>query len=879
MIVLCCLRLLAATLSGTVSDPSGSAVSGAKVTVRNAQQTILGSEITGGAGEFAFADLPSGSFLVRVEHANFIAVETPVRVTARGGVERRIVLSVSPVQSEITVTAESGSVESLGGTPQRVNRISRDLLEERTATTIVEAAANEPGVDQQRTVPGMGAFFVRGMTGKGVAVYRDGVRYSTSAQRGGVSTFQALTDAAHLDSVEILRGPNSAQYGSDALGGTVHLLSRSPSFTADRRTLGIEGSTFYQSAAHAWGAQTTGSFSGQRLAAILSLTGRRTNTLRTGGALDSHGAVTRFLGLPGNVPGGRLSDTAFSQYGGAIHVQAQLTPLRHAIFHYERAQIDGAKRYDQLLGGDGNLIADLRNLMLDFGYVRLQGYRLGGLDQAWVSASYNAQREERVNQGGAGNPSAGISHQYERLRAWGMQAQAEKSLGAHGMVFGLESYFERMRAPAFTLHPETLVTALTRPRVPDGAAYKQIGVFAQDAWETPGKWLRITGAIRWNATLYRSRAANSPLVNGTPLWPDDKLSASAWSGRVGLAARPANHLAVHALYSRGFRAPNMTDLGSLGLQGNGFYEVAYKDVEGRQARFGDTAGASARPAGAAAALRPETTDSLEAGATLTTSRLRLEAGGFRMVLNDSLLTRTLLLPPGASGASLGDQIIADQFPNGAVLVPAAINPVLIRVNSGRAIFSGLEQSLRWRVAPQFTLTQNLSWIRAADAASGRPPDIEPGVPAPSMNLTLLYAPPSRRFWIECYLLAVDRQDRLSSLALADRRIGAPRSRQNIASFFNNGARVRGLVDNGVLLATGETLPQVQARVLGNAGEAPLFTGIPGYATAGVRGGFAIGARNQVMIDISNLSDRNYRGIGWGVDAAGRGVLLRWKFRL
>ena len=123
-----------------------------------------------------------------------------------------------------------------------------------------------------------------------------------------------------------------------------------------------------------------------------------------------------------------------------------------------------------------------------------------------------------------------------------------------------------------------------------------------------------------------------------------------------------------------------------------------------------------------------------------------------------------------------------------------------------------------------------------------------------------------------------RQERLSSLALSDRRIGNPRSRANIQSFFNNGARIRGLVVNGVLVPTGETLSEVQNRVLGTAGSAPQFSAIPGYAVFGVRGGISVGERSDVLVDFSNIGDQNYRGIGWGVDGPGRGVTVRLRHR-
>ena len=109
---------------------------------------------------------------------------------------------------------------------------------------------------------------------------------------------------------------------------------------------------------------------------------------------------------------------------------------------------------------------------------------------------------------------------------------------------------------------------------------------------------------------------------------------------------------------------------------------------------------------------------------------------------------------------------------------------------------------------------------------------------------------------------------------------------SIASFFNNGARARGLIGNGpdtlpntsddILLATGETLAQVQARVLGpSLTAAPLYTEIPSYATIGIRGGLNFGI-HSVILDAQNLTDENYRGPSWGMDAPGIGVFVGYR---
>jgi hemoglobin/transferrin/lactoferrin receptor protein len=321
----------------------------------------------------------------------------------------------------------------------------------------------------------------------------------------------------------------------------------------------------------------------------------------------------------------------------------------------------------------------------------------------------------------------------------------------------------------------------------------------------------------------------------------------------------------------------VTDLGTLGLQGNGFYEASPGAVFGRGGMVGDRADAQAQSIGRPVApLRPETSDNIEAGLTWNSPRLRIDLAGFRIWLGNSIVSQTLLLPAGAVGQPLGDQIIIGQLPSGAVYVPVSPNPVLVRANYGGVRLDGVEHELRWRWNRAWAWRHNFTWIEARHRATGRPPDLEPGIPPPAFHAALLWSPPDRSWWVEPYLTIADEQRRLSSLALADRRIGATRSRANIATFFNNGAAARGWVANGRLLATGESLAEVQQRVLGPANSAPLFSRIPGYAVVGLRGGWTLRARHQFLVDLSNLTDRNWRGIGWGVDAPGFGVSLRYR---
>ena len=849
-----------------VVDAAGHAVPDARATIYNAARVIAAVATTDKLGSIAI-DLPSpGRYLLVVAHGGFAERSIPLDVPGSVKVE----LSVRPVQEEITVTAEAGQVRGAESVAQRMTIINLNQIRERTATVLSEVASGELGVAQLRTSSTMGAFFVRGLTGKNVSVYRDGIRFTTAAQRGGVSTFQNLLESSSLSSIEFVRGPNGAQYGSDSVGGTVNLQSLAVEFSSAASRWNGELSPFFHSATNGYGGNALFAFSGTRVGFISNLSARRINRFRTGGGLDSHAAVTRFLGLPSTVIGTeRLTDSAFTQYGGSMHAQFLLSSKQQFVAHYERGQQDGGKRYDQLLGGDGNLIADLRNLMVDLGYLRLQRFGWGVFDQASITGSFNAQREERINQGGQGNPTASITNQFERNRVFGMQFQLSKRLGGgHETLIGGEGYHERMVAPAFTFNPVTRVTVLSRPRVPDGATYKTHGLFAQDAWSPfqSGR-LRLSGALRFGGATYRS------------VTPSDSLTANALSGRFGGVLKLSQPLSLHATYSRGFRAPNMTDLGTLGVQGNGFFEANVNDVSTRGARIGNRADDQAIDSGLTVErLRPEKTDNYDVGAQFRNGRVMVEATAFWIRLNNTIVSQTLLLPQGAVGQAIGDQTITRQLASGAVFVPIATQPVLVRANFTGARLNGFEQRFKLKINRQLSFDQNLTYIYAKDIVTGLAPDIEPGSPPTLVNFRLLWSPPSKRFWAEVYSTVSDRQTRIPSISLADRRTGAARSRTNIANFFNNGARVRGLVANGILIATGETVAQVQNRVLGTATSAPMFTAIPGWGIVGLRAGVPVGEKSDLFVDFANVADKNYRGIGWGMDGAGRSITLKWRMR-
>jgi hemoglobin/transferrin/lactoferrin receptor protein len=612
------------------------------------------------------------------------------------------------------------------------------------------------------------------------------------------------------------------------------------------------------------------------------------NDYRPGGGFDSHAAVTRFLGLPSDkLMSDRLPDTGFTQYGGMFKLNWAPTPSDQILISYTRSQQDRGKRYDQLLGGDGNLVADVKDFVGDLFYIKYNRANLGPFDQVSATYSYNSQHEERVNQGGNGNPAAAVNHEPETTIAHGFQLRATARLGERqDFQIGFDFYPEHIQAASYGVNPATGALSVRRGRVPDGATYSSFGAYLQDVWTIIPGALRFVGGLRYSAARYESKASTSPLVGGKTLWPDDSLSASSVTFRAGLSATPSKNFSISANVSRGFRAPHMTDLGTVGLTGSGF-QVSADTVQGMSATIGDGAGASAVSTGRAVGqLRPETSLTWELGFGYHGRAVRTEASLFVNTIRDNIVYQALILPPGAVGLSLGDQIIGSQTPTGAVYVPASSSPVLVRANYGDARIIGLEHTFRWDLSPRIGVETVLTLLHAEDIATGLAPNIEGGTPGPDFYLKLKYASPGGKFWLEPVLHAVGKQTRLSTLDIEDRRTGATRTRSNIRNFFSNGATTRGWVGPGadgiygsaddILTATGETLAQVQDRVLGaGVNSAPLFTAVPAYMTVSVRAGLRLWGRHDLILGLENLTDENYRGIAWGMDAYGRGITISY----
>ncbi len=209
----------AGSLTGEVVDPSGRPVPGAVVTAR-AQVGPVIYTATDDAGRFALPSLPAGTYRLAVELDGFRADALTAAVEPGGSATVTIRLRLSAV-SEALVVSASYVDTPLSESPAGTTVLTRRDLDSRQIVTVADALSLTSGAAVSAN-GGLGAvtsLFSRGGESDFTLVLIDGVKVNSF---GGGFDFGHLTTAG-LSSVEVVRGPQSAVVGADAIGGVVQL--------------------------------------------------------------------------------------------------------------------------------------------------------------------------------------------------------------------------------------------------------------------------------------------------------------------------------------------------------------------------------------------------------------------------------------------------------------------------------------------------------------------------------------------------------------------------------------------------------------------------------------------------------------------------------
>jgi outer membrane receptor protein involved in Fe transport len=237
----------AATISGVVTDTTGAALADARVTLRSIATGEERTVETDDQGRYRFDATAPGSFLVIVARRGFSeAARTVVVEQMESELDVPMSLELGVLTTEVTVTANRGERE-VRQIPLHVETIARAGVEQSNPLSTGDVLTQAANI----TPVGSGPFAVRprlrGLDSTRMLVLVDGERLNTARQatdRTGAEVGLISTDT--IERVEIINGAGTLMYGSDALAGTVNIITNETAFSPTRRLLyGFNG--FYSS--------------------------------------------------------------------------------------------------------------------------------------------------------------------------------------------------------------------------------------------------------------------------------------------------------------------------------------------------------------------------------------------------------------------------------------------------------------------------------------------------------------------------------------------------------------------------------------------------------------------------------------------------------
>lgn len=865
-------------VSGIVSGPEGLVVTDASIRLFGANRLLIADVRSDVEGEFTLASLPAGRYELRVEAAGFSPVQQIITVPLDPPGRLEIRLRLTPVELEVVVTGRHGTPEEILREPASVRLRDQEELLQREVAHLPRTLAEEPGVLTQETTPGQGSPILRGQSAQAVLYLLDGIRYNNSTYRSGNTQYLGWIPVSGVDSMEVFLGPAGTQYGSDALGGAVNVMSTLlPPWSAEGWSWGGESRTFFSSADLGAGSSLRVYTAGPRVSFTLAASYARHQELCAGRGEDSHNSLTRFLGFsPVQVRdflGSRLRQTDYTMGDVSAKLGLRLPREGYLTFNWIQSEQFGISRYDQLLGGEGRLRSDFLPQRLRFGYARYQRISAGRLRSLEVTFSYNQQDDGQITQGRETSPQI---TEVSRVTALGyLLSTSWAPFRDHTLTAGLELYDEFVTARR-TETPAGASPEAVRPRFPNGTRYQSLGLYVSDDWSVIPEKLLVEAGLRHSYFRFKSRSDKNVFVGGVPTVPDSRESFTDLTFSAGLSYFLLPSFVVFGRAARGFRAPSVFDLGQQGLSGGGF-EVSPAEAVELGALIGDSAGSQALSTGKRwQDLQPEVLWSFEGGFRWRTRRLNGSLTFFDSEFDAAIERRVLLVAAPVLGEEVGGQTITAQDDAGRVFVDLDPRPVVSRANIGRVRIQGVEAWLRVDWSQQWSSAFKTAHLRGRELDTR---NFARHIPPDTFFASLRWSHPGGRLWLEGYLELSGAQTRLNPSELDDPRVGALRTPATIANFFESTAVRLGLVENGILIPTGETVDEVIARVLGpDLAPQPLFERTPGFATLNLRGVYLLSERQELLFLLTNITDANYRRHGSGFDSPGINLSLSYRLR-
>ncbi len=558
-----------AMLSGFVTDTKGRPLQGATVTIIDLKRGVAADA----DGYYNFINLPNGKYLLEVKLLGYKSVTQ--NVTLGDGKQLNFKLPESFVdEGEVIVTGVSRAT-LIKRNPVPIVSVSHDYLVTNLSTNAIDALVKIPGVRAVTTGPNVSKPFIRGLGYNRILTLYDGVRQE-GQQWGDEHGIEV--DQYSEEKVEIIKGPASLSYGSDALAGVVNIIPTQPA--AEGKTVG-NAIIDYQTNNKYIGGSVFMSQSKNGVEWIGRLSHKQAVDYQN--KYDGRVFGTAFNETDGNASIGIHRNWGFSHLNVVVYNDLQEIPdgSRDSATHRFMRQISEGDTVRQVVSD-----ADLKSYTIEKLHQHVQHFRVywsndlivGNGNHLLINLGYqNSVRREFSHP--VLNTIPGlylqlntfnydVKYSFRESNNWsittGINGMQQQNKVTNGTEFIVPNYHQ------FDLGPfVTAKKAYGKLEVSGGIRF-DVRSFKND--ELYSKANPVTG--------FDKAVTGIDTVGGQLVFPNYSKTFSGFSGSMGATYNFSNQFSVKANIGRGYRAPNIAEVSANGVHpGTNVYQLGNPDFK------------------------------------------------------------------------------------------------------------------------------------------------------------------------------------------------------------------------------------------------------------------------------------------------------------
>ncbi len=506
--------------------------------------------VSGKDGKFLLQDFPEGKHTVRISAVGYSTIE---KVVQQDG---DLIISLEPtavlLNNSVTVTAQR--TEQLAfDVSQSVTSLNMAELQKKTPRSTPEALMNESGIWVQKTNHGGGSPIIRGLVGNQVLLLVDGIRLNNATYRYGPNQYLSTIDPGMVDRIDAIRGNGSVLYGSDALGGVVQVLSKTPVFSHDGLKISGDVTGQWMSAGMEKSVRAETEISNSKIAFIGGFSARNFGDILAGGSL------------------GVLVPTGYNEKSGDAKLLIRTGSSGIITAAFQQLTQRDVPRYDQVVQG-GFSLYNFEPQTRQLSYVRWETFSKNPWFQSFrITGSFNRSIEGIHSQK---NNSSDYKTQRDEVNTTGLVAEIiSNPLPAWNIQSGIEYYFDKVNSKASTVNLNSNTETILRGSYADGSTASNLALFTNHQYDL--NKFQFSAGARFNGVTVS-------VQDNT--FGDQKITPDAIVGNLGVTMRLQNSIRAFVTANTGFRAPNVDDMSKFGAVESGVFEIPSEGLSPEKSR-------------------------------------------------------------------------------------------------------------------------------------------------------------------------------------------------------------------------------------------------------------------------------------------------------